>query len=118
LSAGDRFVFNLSGDLDAPRNPVAFLPFDIELTSGATTDTAGVIVSADGAYQILFSSFSGIDFSDIDGIKLLSTNSGVLSPDLALSALEVQVVPVPAAVWMFGSALGLLGWVRRRSAIL
>ena len=25
-------------------------------------------------------------------------------------------VPVPAAVWLFGSALGLLGWVRRRVA--
>jgi hypothetical protein len=24
------------------------------------------------------------------------------------------VVPVPAAVWLFGSALGLLGWMRRR----
>jgi hypothetical protein len=24
-------------------------------------------------------------------------------------------VPVPAAVWLFGSALGLLGWVRRRT---
>lgn len=27
-----------------------------------------------------------------------------------------SVVPVPAAVWLFGSALGLLGWVRRRAA--
>jgi len=26
------------------------------------------------------------------------------------------VVPVPAAVWLFGSALGLLGWIRRRVA--
>ena len=25
-------------------------------------------------------------------------------------------IPVPAAVWLFGSALGLLGWVRRRVA--
>ena len=30
--------------------------------------------------------------------------------------MTFQVVPVPAAVWLFGSALGLLGWVRRRSA--
>jgi len=27
-----------------------------------------------------------------------------------------HIVPVPAAVWLFGSALGLLGWVRRRTA--
>ena len=26
------------------------------------------------------------------------------------------VVPVPAAVWLFGSALGMLGWYRRRTA--
>jgi hypothetical protein len=25
------------------------------------------------------------------------------------------VVPVPAAVWLFGSALGLLGWIRKRT---
>jgi hypothetical protein len=24
-------------------------------------------------------------------------------------------VPIPAAVWLFGSGLGLLGWFRRRS---
>lgn len=30
-------------------------------------------------------------------------------------AIEVEVVPVPAAVWLFGSALGLLGWMRRRA---
>lgn len=28
--------------------------------------------------------------------------------------LDVQIIPVPAAVWLFGSALGLLGWARRR----
>ncbi|MDJ0926923.1 MAG: SGNH/GDSL hydrolase family protein [Gammaproteobacteria bacterium] len=26
------------------------------------------------------------------------------------------IIPIPAAVWLFGSALGILGWVRRRAA--
>jgi hypothetical protein len=30
--------------------------------------------------------------------------------------ISTSPVPVPAAAWLFGSALGLLGWMRRRSA--
>lgn len=29
-------------------------------------------------------------------------------------AFVISVVPIPAAVWLFGSALGALGWLRRR----
>ena len=28
---------------------------------------------------------------------------------------QVSAIPVPAAVWLFGSALGLLGWMRRKA---
>lgn len=43
-----------------------------------------------------------------------------IPPDLLASASvlvdSIQVVPIPAAVWLFGSALGLLGWMRRTAA--
>jgi hypothetical protein len=32
-----------------------------------------------------------------------------------LTSNTLQIVPVPAAVWLFGSAMGLLGVIRRRS---
>jgi hypothetical protein len=35
---------------------------------------------------------------------------------LSASGGVASAVPVPAAVWLFGSALGLLGWLRQRQA--
>jgi hypothetical protein len=32
------------------------------------------------------------------------------------TSIELTTVPIPAAVWMFGSALSILGWIRRRNA--
>ncbi len=35
---------------------------------------------------------------------------------LAVRDGDIAAVPVPAALWLFGSALGLLGWMRRKAA--
>jgi hypothetical protein len=41
----------------------------------------------------------------------------ILEPNpLANGVWEIQPVPIPAAVWLFGSGLGLLGWFRRRQS--
>ena len=31
------------------------------------------------------------------------------------STIDLSAIPLPAAVWMFGSALGMLGWARRKA---
>jgi hypothetical protein len=51
-------------------------------------------------------------FGNWNGTTLVMTNAitGVSGYDMIFVK-----VPVPAAVWLFGSALGLLGWARRRA---
>ena len=62
------------------------------------------------------------DTAPIQGWRLNFAAQGIVNETLALLTsdasgnLGIAVVPVPAAVWLFGSALGLLGWVRRRAA--
>lgn len=51
------------------------------------------------------------DFLFWDGIHPTAAANALLGNEAI-----AQLIPVPAAVWLFGSALGLLGWVRRKAA--
>jgi hypothetical protein len=39
-----------------------------------------------------------------------------IGPGSAYFGGNATVVPVPAALWSLASAIGLLGWIRRRNA--
>ena len=47
------------------------------------------------------------------GQLLVSNGINTLSPNT--NYLTFSVVPVPTGVWLFGSALGVMGWLRRRT---
>lgn len=47
-------------------------------------------------------------------LSLSKAFNGDLSRNFMSKGIAITTIPVPAAVWLFGSALGLLGWARRR----
>jgi hypothetical protein len=48
------------------------------------------------------------------GVETAVTSTSVTTASTASYSLGASVVPVPAAVWLFGSALAGLGWLRRK----
>lgn len=53
----------------------------------------------------------------LNAAQVVASGSFSTPGDAALSHItfyDTEIVPVPAAAWLFGSALGLLGWARRR----
>lgn len=83
-----------SGDFQYENLASAFDTLYLYTTTFATTNTGSVP----------FAAFKGGLFANLN----LSANRLEIGP--------AAVVPVPAAVWLFGSALGLLSVIRRRSA--
>jgi len=100
-----------------------FSCLDSEIFTAGPLTTTGVLTE--------WMASAGIDFSDTAGWgsdtdveaqiqNVLTANSTVNGESAFVQkkfegvGLVVTVIPVPAAVWLFGSALGLLGWMRLR----
>ena len=52
-----------------------------------------------------------LNWFDLDTVVFYKTTNAPNS--IGIDNLEVTAVPIPAAVWLFASGLGLLGWLRR-----
>jgi len=53
-------------------------------------------------------------FNFVDGDDSQATNKNLV-PKYGWAVRDGDVIPIPAAVWLFGSALGLLGWLKRKT---
>ncbi len=69
------------------------------------------ILSLDGVRYRLLGTVNSAGGDSLQ-LQTQTANNSIYKVDFTTAT---TVVPVPAAVWLFGSAIGLLGWMRRRS---
>jgi hypothetical protein len=122
------FENGLQTDIHAPTNP----PGLQGLETATETSSASTTAAAEGRYSFLtandFSSlgssttqlfgFTGNNTSGILQSYILGTASLSTAGTLTFSTGTAPTVPLPAAVWLFGSGLlGLFGVSRRRAVV-
>jgi hypothetical protein len=72
---------------------------------------------ASGAAQLFVFDSAWSDLASVDIEINLYPDYLVCCHPFAIDDITLQTVPVPAAVWLFGSALGGLVWMRRRKTL-
>lgn len=113
-TAGDLFnvhSFDFAGGYVRGSNPVNSL----EVTGwldGVQVDTATFVSGTD---FLTGASYSTLDI-EFFGIDQLTVTAFGRNNRANFENFKVSAVPVPAAVWLLGSALAGLGWLRRKPA--
>jgi hypothetical protein len=74
-------------------------------TSGESVVQSFILTDASQSFEVNWNSLTRVEFNYFG------------SEPTIMPTITVSSVPIPAAVWLFGSGLGLLGWFRcRRTA--
>lgn len=109
---------DLDGSGNNPRNAEFDMPGVINVFELSLDSEEALNQFQPGEFYVLVARFAAITLGEteisIEILDLADAGGGSLTADTV--STTVNVVPVPAAAWLFGSALGLLGWMKRRTA--
>ncbi len=102
-------AYNVGGNADCISKTIGGDDTDGGALRGLTTHAAAGSCTAQlGAYQRYNAALVG---------TTLTLNNGINGLGNGAIQFTFSTVPVPGAVWLFGSALGLMGLARRRTAV-
>ncbi len=117
LFDGDDAILATGSISDFDLSPLGSIISGLFTSDAGTYTLAGKIASIqvfNAVGGFVFSGFTG-DSGEVD-FGAISVTPGSSSLDLSGDTLDFTPVPVPAAVWLFGSALIALTGVRRSKA--
>ena len=115
VNGDDTIDFCIGGAGGCEDNEMAFLYWKEGITSAAPGPFTNVLATtwwSETEFALADSSAWFTSFNDGSTSANSKTNFRFA---WAVHDGDVGVVPVPAAVWLFGSALGLLGWLKRKA---
>jgi hypothetical protein len=104
-------------DFDATMFTVSLdaLGDDISDFARITAFTAGdVVIDIYTTAGLVSGAFETMTVNDTSANIAYIIAEGVSPDAVGFDNLFANTIPIPAAVWLFGSGLGLLGWYRRR----
>ena len=108
----DGDAFNLLGFMHAFGGAGEF-----DFTISAILADGGTVVDVLTVNEVDFQYDTFVDSGLFNNILSFSVSIAGGTPPLAIDNVMVSAVPVPAAVWLFGSALAGLGWMRRKQSV-
>ncbi len=125
VNPGDEITITFDARGSTANGGVAFAEFFTELAGGGTSSSeilggAPLMLAADPNEWTSFSFTTTVGPDSSGGITLQLLAACGAAPgcesDIYFDNISITAVPVPAAVWLFASALGMLGFGTRRRA--
>ncbi len=111
------FTIRVSNQIGGNGITDEYMVYGSEGPAQSDTDFQIVLVDASG---LVFSDVSlpltppPLDAFDRQANQVRLNIPATTNPNSAFNLTSLTAVPVPAAVWLFGSALGLLGWIKKK----